>query len=137
MRAYQRISLSITHWNLFAGGAFPGHGVAIKAHVLRPQLEQRRPLVVLRGGCPGVGVHDPLGRILPGSSPPIQLKEHKTTSNIPSISSSACLTKMNVLWFLGCRKHFASRAEHEIFLTLMTHKALCHGTDLEGADHLL
>lgn len=105
MRAYQRISFSITHWNLFAGGALPGHGVAIEAHVLGPQLEQRRPLVVLGGGCPGVGVHHPLGRILPGRSPPIQLKEHKTMSNISTISPSAYLTKTNVPWFLGCGKH--------------------------------
>lgn len=121
MRAYQRISFSITHWNLFAGGAFPGHGVAIEAHVLGPQLQQRRPLVVLGAGCPGVGVHHPLGRILPGRSPPIQLEEHKTMSNIPTISPTDYLTRMNVPRLFGCRKHFASRAERESFLTLNTH----------------
>lgn len=137
MRAYQRIPFSITHWNLFAGGAFPGHGVAVKAHVLGPQLEQRRPLVVLGGGCPGVGVHHPLGRILPGRSPPVQLEEHKTMSDVPTISSSAYLTERNVPRFSGCRKRFASRAEHETFLTLMTHKGFCDGTNLKAGDHLL
>lgn len=88
-RAYQRISFSITHWDLFGGGALPGHRVAIKAHILRPQLEQRGPLVVLGAGCPGVGVHHPLGRVLPGGSPPVQLKENKTVPNIP-ITSPQC-----------------------------------------------
>lgn len=79
VRAYQRISFGITHWNLFAGGAFPGHGVAIEAHVFGPQLQQRRPLMVLWGGRPRVGVHHPFGRILPWRSPPIQLEKHENT----------------------------------------------------------
>lgn len=82
--AYQRISLSITHWQLLAGGALAGHAVAVQAHVLGPQLQQRGPLVLLGAGCPGVAVHHPPGRVLPGRPPPVQLQEHKATSGIPT-----------------------------------------------------
>lgn len=74
LRTHQRVSFSIAGGHLLAGRALPRHGVAIEADILGPELQQGRPLVLLRAGRPGVGVHHPLGRVLPGGPPSVELR---------------------------------------------------------------
>lgn len=76
-RTHQWVSFGVAGGHLLARRPFPRHGVAVEADILRPELQQGRPLVLLWAGCPGVGVHHPLGGILPGSPPSIELKTGK------------------------------------------------------------
>ena len=76
-RTHQRVSFSVTGGHLLAGRPLPRHGVAVEANILGPELQERGPLVLLRAGCPRIGVHHPLGGILPGGPPSIQLETDK------------------------------------------------------------
>lgn len=100
-----------------------------------------RAAAAAEGATRGAGGWLPRGRCPSPTwlDPPRGLSSHTAEraqnhgKHFNQTSSSAYLIKMNVPRFLGCRKRFASRAEREVFFTLMTHKALF---PLEGADHL-
>ena len=71
---YQWVSLSVALGDLLGRGPLLGGAVAVVAHVLGPQLQQRLALLLLLGGgAPGVGVLHPLGRVLPRRPLAIQL----------------------------------------------------------------
>lgn len=73
-RTHQRVSFSVAGGHLLASRALPRQGVAVEADILGPELQQGRPLMLLWAGRPGVGVHHPLGRVLPGGPPSVELR---------------------------------------------------------------
>lgn len=74
---HQWVSLSVTLRHLLGWGALLGRAVSIISHVLRPQLEQRLPVLLQWGGVPWICVIHPLGWIFPCSSFAVQLQERQ------------------------------------------------------------
>lgn len=76
--SYQRVTLSLPLRVLLGVAPLAGQRVAVKAHVLWPQLQQRWPIVLLGAGGPREALRHPLGRVLPGRPTPVHLKGKQT-----------------------------------------------------------